>query len=440
MKILIVNTYDRGGAANACKRLHLGLLDTGINSKVLLKSKQNDWPESFQFVPEKNAPAFQEKLKRKLKMLARELKLYKKKNDLDFKVTFLNTRQKGLEMFSFPQSPLDITQSPLYKEADIINLHWVANFLDFESFFKNNSKPVVWTLHDMNPFSGGEHYEEVFLGIDNDGNPIERKKSEDEIRFSNQNLLLKKTILSQVDNLTIVAPSEWLVQEAQKSEVFRNFKIHYIPYGLDPTIYKPRNQRYSRDILNIPQEKKVVLFVADAVNKNRKGFVYLEKAFERLNNEDFVLCVVGSPSDEKKPRKNYLELGSINKEGLMSSAYSAADVFVIPSLMDNLPNTVLESLMCGTPVIGFPEGGIPDMIKSGENGLITEEISVSSLHKTLVEFFNSLESFKREEIRKEAVRNYDSKIQANRYISVFQNIMEKSNFVTNRKGRGNFKV
>jgi len=331
-----------------------------------------------------------------------------------------------LELYSFPNSNVDITETDLYKEADVVNLHWVANFLDFESFFRKNNKPVVWTLHDMNPFSGGEHYEERFLGIDENGNPIERKKTEKEIKFSNQNLILKKEILSQVDNLILVAPSKWLFEEAQKSEVFKNFKIHYVPYGLDPKIFKPRNQNYSRDILNIPQGKKVVLFVADSISNNRKGFIYLKKAIEQLNDSNLVLCAIGSKNSSIKSFENIIELGSIKDERLMSIAYSAADVFVIPSLMDNLPNTVLESLMCGTPVIGFPVGGITDMIQDGENGFLTDEISVESLKSTLSKFLTAENNFDRMSIRENAVGKYDQKIQADNYIRLFNNILDKS--------------
>lgn len=426
MKILIVNTYDRGGAANSCKRLHLGLLLKGMDSKVLLKSKQKNWPKCSEFMFPDNLLSTQQKIRTKFKRIFRELKIYSPKSKKDVNQDFLNNREKGLELYSFPNFNIDITESDLYKEADVINLHWVANFLDYESFFKKNKKPVVWTLHDMNPFSGGEHYEEIFLGIDENGNPIERQKTELEIKLSNKNLALKQEILSKVDNLTIVAPSKWLVQEAQKSEVFKGFKIHYIPYGLDPNIYKPRKQDYSRDILNIPQGKKVVLFVADSISNNRKGFIFLKKALEQLNDSNLVLCAIGSKNSSFKSFDNIIELGSINDERLMSIAYSAADVFVIPSLMDNLPNTVLESLMCGTPVIGFPVGGILDMIQHAENGYITDEISVQSLKSTLSKFLTAENNFDRLSIRENAIKKYDQKIQADNYISLFNDIFDTS--------------
>ncbi len=421
MKVLLVNTYDRGGAANSCKRLHLALLDQEVNSKVLLKLQQNNWPNSSIFSKPTSNPTFFEKIKNKVNYILTKLKIYTPRSQKDVYTEFLSNRPEGLEFFTFPNSNIDITQSPLYKEADIINLHWVANFLDFESFFKKNKKPTIWTLHDMNPFSGGEHYLEKFLGIDESGKPLSREISKEEQSVAIKNIALKKQVMSKVDNVTIVAPSKWLAKEARKSEVFVGKPIHCIPYGLDPELFTSRDQEYSKDLLNIPRGKKVILFVADSINKNRKGFIYLLEAFKQLELEDVTLCTIGN-SDGVEMNNKVLKLGDINDEKLMSYAYSAADVFVIPSIMDNLPNTVLESLMCGTPVIGFPVGGIPDMIQDGVNGLLTNEISVISLVETLTEFLNISKKFDRNKIRKDAIEKYDQKIQAKKYIDLFQKI------------------
>ncbi len=422
MKVLLVNTFDKGGAANSCKRLHLVLLSKNIESEVLLKSKQDNWMHSFNFVQFPKSLSKIKRLENKIKRILKEFKVYSPIEPKQEDQEFLKRRLRGLEMFSFPNSGIDITQSAPYKRAEIINLHWVANFLDYQSFFKKNTKPVVWTLHDMNPFSGGEHYEEKYLGIDNFGFPVRRQVSEEEINVAKKNIEIKIQALSKVNNLTIVAPSEWLAEEARKSEVFKGKSIHCIPNGLDPKIYSPRDQEYSRDILNIPRDKKVILFVADSISNNRKGFIYLKRAFQQLSEKNVVLCAVGQKNSELESFNNILELGSVYDERLMSVVYSAADVFVIPSLTDNLPNTVLESIMCGTPVIGFPVGGIPEMIIDGENGLLTKDISVPSLVETLSKFLDFPGRFDRKRIRENAVEKYDQKIQAERYISLFKKI------------------
>lgn len=425
MKVLIVNTYDRGGAANACLRLHKGLLNNNIYSSVLLKNKQNQFPKTYQFKSRFKKKSKISKMIFCVNSFFNMLSTEKRNQALEKK--FLDNRSNGLEWFSFPNSNIDITESKLYKDADIINLHWVGAFLDYESFFKKNTKPVVWTLHDMNPFSGGEHYEEQYLGVDDLGCPISRKRTDKEHQVFKQNITIKLQALSSVDNLIIVAPSIWLANEAKKSLAFKSKPIFCIPYGLDSDIYSIKDKNKSRLALNIPLGKKVVLFVADSIQNNRKGFTYLYKAFELLKRKDVLLCAIGRNNEKLSSLHNIVNLGHINDENKMSLVYAAADVFVIPSIMDNLPNTVLESLMCGTPVIGFPIGGIPDMIKHGFNGLIAKDLSVNSLSETLKNFLEYPIEFEREKIRIDTVKKYDLNVQAENYIKLFNNLYSFKN-------------
>lgn len=426
MKILIVNTFDFGGAANSCKRLHLAFLKEGIDSKVLLKHKNNNWPNSFQFEKIKKPLTILQRVNQKLRRIGHILNIYRPKLKSDPKSEFLKQRSKGLEMFSFPQSSLDITASQLYEEADIINLHWVANFLDLETFFLKNNKPVVWTLHDMNPFTGGEHYKEEYLGIDEDGKPLKRSYSNLELEIISENIALKRKIFSKIDKLYFVAPSQWIAKEAKKNDLLQNAKIIHIPNGLDPEIFRLHDSIFSRNFFKIPANKKVILFVAESLENQRKGLEFLNRALEELKRDDIVLCAVGRTSSHLN-FDNFVPLGSLNDERLMSLAYSAADVFVIPSIIDNLPNTVLESLMCGTPVIGFPAGGIPEMIIHGKNGLLAKEISVEALKQSIIEFLDHPEVFDRKDIRENAIRKYDENIQADNYRKLFGQLIEKRN-------------
>jgi glycosyltransferase involved in cell wall biosynthesis len=424
MKVLLVNTYDKWGAANSCLRMHNGLLKSGVDSRVLLRYKEKNISFTEVLKPRIQVTSKFQRVKIKFRVILKKRKVLKQKPASENEL-FLRNRQKGLEAFSFPDSKFDITKSEPYNDAVIVNLHWVADFLDYSSFFKKNKKPVVWTLHDMNPFTGGEHYLEKYLGIDTLGFPLKRHITDEELRIAKKNILIKTQALSNVDNLTIVAPSQWLAEEARRSDVFKNFAVFCIPYGLDAEIFKPRGKNYSRDLLGIPKDKKVVLFVADSIDNSRKGFVFLKKALEHVSDQNLFLCTVGAKKNVIETTENILELGAIYDERLMSVAYSAADVFVIPSLMDNLPNTVLESLMCGTPVIGFPVGGIPDMIQDSVNGFITEEISVDSLVKTINKFLNNPSCFNEIEIRHNALNKYDQKVQSQRYIDLFVKILNK---------------
>ncbi|WP_298494570.1 glycosyltransferase [uncultured Algibacter sp.] len=421
MKLLLINTSDIGGAGKACVRLHQGLLSMNVDAKLLLAKKTANHENSFLLKP-KEDHSLKNKIKKKSIKILRELKLLKTPKKTKEQL-FVENRALGLELYSFPNSNYDITESPLYKQADIINLHWVSGFIDYESFFKKNTKPVVWTLHDMNPFTGGEHYKETFLGIDENGFPKKRVLTNEEILQFKKILNLKKEALSQVKNLHFVTLSDWMTYELQQSDFFGKFPVHKIPNGISSKVFKPRDKRYSRELLNIPLDKKVILFVADLIHANRKGFKFLVEAINKLEQENVQLFVIGNKNESLYNFKNIIQYGVVKDDRLLSSIYSAADVFVIPSLMDNLPNTVLESLLCGTPVIGYPIGGIPDMVSHGENGLISESVSVDALANSINQFLSNGVLFSTEEIRKQAVIKYDDKVQAKNYMRLFKSLV-----------------
>ena len=425
MKILIINTYDKGGAANACIRLHEGLLAQGVDSMLLLKEKSKDIPRSFQFKP---VVDFRSKLKSRLSILGQlmlqllPLKIQRKFIEND---DFLQNRDSRLEYFSYPTSAYDITKSTLYMEADIINLHWVAGFLDYKSFFEKNTKPVVWTLHDMGPFLGGEHYDETIIGISKTGVPLIRKRTSQEKEIYSKILSNKQEWFENVSNITLVAPSKWLVSESRNSALFSKYPVCHIPYGLNPNNFKNHNVQMAREVLGLPEDKKVLLFVAEAVSNPRKGWEFLSFALKNLGDSDVLVCAVGYTPKEPLQDLNIKYLGYITDFRMLSLCYSAADAFVIPSLMDNLPNTVLESLMCGTPVIGFPVGGILDMVEHQKNGVIATEISGPSLSRAIKDFLNGSIEDDSVSIRKSAINFYDSKIQAKRYKSLFGSIFSR---------------
>jgi glycosyltransferase involved in cell wall biosynthesis len=425
LKILLVNTFDHGGAANSCFRLRRGLLNVGIDVKLLLQKKTKNFSSVEVAQPLLPKISRTHKARKALRKVLKEFNLYK--NKAPDQVPFLWKRASQLEMFSYPNSNFDLTASNFYDEAEIINLHWVANFLDFKSFFKKNQKPVVWTLHDMNPFTGGEHYAELFTGIDENGLPIKRVLSDFEREEFKKVIERKKEAIIDFKNLTIVAPSQWLADKARKSEVFKGRPVYCIPNGLDHETFTPRDKAFCRELLNIPLDKKMILFVADSISIHRKGFLFLKRAIQQLKRKDVIFCAVGNNDLDFGKDKDIIQLGSINDERLMSVVYSAADVFVIPSLMDNLPNTVLESLMCGTPVIGFPTGGIPEMVEHQFNGLITNEISVPALAQTIDKFLEEPNHFDREKIREDAIKKYDQKVQAQKYQALFEEILSNDN-------------
>jgi glycosyltransferase involved in cell wall biosynthesis len=428
LKVLLVNTNDTGGAAKACIRLHLGLLAEQIDSSLLLKQKKDYGIPRSHFFPQPPKILTVEQIvyNKAISLLKRYSVLKETAEEVQQKrqQEFLQGRPEGLEPYSFPLAKTDITQSSLYQEADIIHFHWVAGFLDYPTFFSKNNKPILWTLHDASPFLGGEHYVERFLGIDDVGQPIQRNYSDAERKADSKYLGIKRKALEDIKPFPIVAPSQWLKTESQHSLLFNKYPHYHIPYGFPTHIFKPVDKGFCRDILGIPRHKKVLLYVANDVRANRKGYEYLKKAFKSISSEeiDLFLCAIGRESGLER-KENLLELGEIVDERLMAIAYSAADIFVLPSLEDNLPNTMIESLLCGTPVVAFAVGGIKETIENKKNGLLCEEISVKGLKQTIEKCFANLHLFDSSKIAKDSSLKYNLSKQAQQYLSLYRNIL-----------------
>lgn len=418
--ILHISTFDQGGAANACIRLHLGLRAQHHASKLLVLKSTRKIPESYAYPTEGGLTSWASKKWRKY--LSRAGVAKDPFTNEWARLAFQKKLPPAAEYFSFPVTKYDITRTRWYAEADIIHLHWVADFLDYPSFFASNKKPVVWTLHDMGPFLGGNHYETGFTAPFPDGTMP--ALHEEVKKVMKKSKAIKHAALASVKNLTVVAPSQWLTNKSAADEDFGRFPQYTIPYGLNEQIFQPRPQGYSRELLGLDPHKKCFVFVADHVENKRKGFAYLQRALELLGNKDITLCAVGQYTGQVNERIHFL--GSIGDERLMSAVYSAADAFIIPSLEDNLPNTVVESLCCGTPVVGFPAGGIPEMIREGVNGLICSAISAEALAEAVKQFLQRAETFNRVAIAQEARAKYALAQQAQAYQKLYQDILQQN--------------
>jgi len=401
MNILHISTSDRGGAAIAALRQHQALLQAGIDSKFLCLNKSGvDIPEVYPF----QRPSYSLFLKGLHKLGVYHTQADKNQKDL-------NQLKGKYKMFTFPRTDFNVMEHPLVQKTDIINLHWVGNFLDWPSFFKGINKPVVWTLHDMNPFQGGFHYVEDKIRNAASFSSLENKLLEEKIRS-----------LAGFKNLCIVAPSQWLVNESQKSTLFRDYPHRHIPYSLDLNIFKPFDQYFARKVFDLPQNKKILLFVSQSTSDRRKGLNLLAEAFKMIQNkEDVMVVAIGGKPKKSGLFQNVHFLGSIHGERLMRLAYAAADAFVIPSREDNLPNVMLEALACGTPVIGYPIGGVKETIRSGINGLVADEVSPLALNNAIMEFFQ--QTFDTNAIRKFAEEQFHPKVQAQKYMELYQSCL-----------------
>lgn len=402
MKILHLSTYDKGGAAIAALRLHDGLLKNAVDSSFLVLHKNSNREDVSEHAMHHSGL------------------MQKAFNYLGFPQTTVQKNFKRINdkthtgaPFTFPITDIDVTQNDLIKNADIINLHWVSDFIDFPSFFKKINKPVVWTLHDMNPVMGGFHYltdkEHNEFGLE-----TLEKQFED----------IKLTSLEKFNNLSIVSPSKWLLALSENSNTLSPFKHHYIPYGLDLDIFKTMDRTQARRLNNLPTDKIILTFISDNIKINRKGFDLLLQAVKKLHsNSNILFCAIGKNNDEINEGIHYF--GSINDNHKLSSLYAAADAIIIPSRQDNLPNVMLESLATGTPVIAFNTGGIKDLITNEYTGILADTIDASGLLKAINDFLLTRNKFNKKEIRKFAEDKLSLAKQAQSYINLYNKILKK---------------
>jgi glycosyltransferase involved in cell wall biosynthesis len=413
---------DQGGAANSCIRLHLALLDLGVESKLLVLEKKAGIYKSYGYYSQSLKSKAVEVLKKigfKIGLCNHPYLGSKEKQRRNLKKQFFT----DFEYFSTPFSDFKLTQSKLFREADIIHLHWVAGFLNYSEFFSNTTKPIVWTLHDMAPFNGGYHYLGFQQNLNSIGEPMPLNFP-DKSRMVLENFLKEKLhSLKNFSNLTIVSPSRWLLDLSKKSDLFFKYSHHHIPYGLPKEVFYHKNSAEMRLELGIPLNKRILLFVSDSLSNPRKGMHLLLKALEEYPaSSDVELCCVGKIGNFEN-LGNARFFGRIYDPTKLASIYCAADLFVIPSLEDNLPNTVLESLMCGTPVLGFSIGGIPEMVIPGINGFLAEQVSVDGLSKALLHAFGKLNQLDRKAISENAIEKYASEIQSTNYFELYQSLL-----------------
>jgi glycosyltransferase involved in cell wall biosynthesis len=312
--------------------------------------------------------------------------------------------------------------------ADLLHLHWISGFVDVPHFFEVIDLPVVWTLHDMNPLTGGCHYNFGCRRFEKKCGLCPRLDSTSEDDPSRRSWRRKRIAFHEKarrDQLHIVSPSIWLKQQAEQSSLFGEFPIYNIPNGVDHTLFRSRNAESERSELGISSAQKVLLFVAHTRSNDRKGFQLLLDALAELDVENVTLLSVGGNEPNLPDQLSHVHAGYVKDDRKLARLYSLADLFVIPSLQDNLPNTVLESMACGTPVVGFNTGGIPDMVRPEETGWLADSGDVRSLRDTLEAalFESDVRERKARRCREVVEEEYTLERQAQRYADLYDSIL-----------------
>jgi glycosyltransferase involved in cell wall biosynthesis len=417
MKILQISTGTTGGAGIACLRLHGQLKASGIQSKVLcMKDKANAGgidPAITPYINQKKISYWPNRFRLK----ASELQLQKQ----------LKNRPPGYEVFSSSVSPFDITSHPFYKEADIIHLHWTAHFLDHRTFFARNNKPVVFTLHDMFPFTGGCHHADGCMKFTGDCDSCPQLRGTIDDSYAASQLAIKLKAIQPSQAIHIASPSIWLQSLSKQSRLFKSFPHTHVSNGFNESVFKVLDKSETRKKLGIPDDKPVLLFVAESIHNHRKGFHILQEALQQLDTPVTLMAMGANKNKLPLPQDVYFP-GRIQDEQLMAQCYNAADMFVLPSLAENLPNTIAESLLCGTPVTAFNAGGIGEMIVNYENGWLCDEMSVRGLLTGIKKLLEN-KTNPAATISEAAAKKYSLKKTADTYISIYRELYSNHHLI-----------
>jgi len=418
MRITHLSTTDQaGGAARSAYRLHQGLLEIGCDSKMLVHRKVSTDPRVLVFAPPRDLAA---RVRRAIRG------------------RFLSRNRRALEAVPPGASLLSEDRSEYGADVlgqlpgqDVLHLHWIANFFDCQEFFRRVPRelPLVWTLHDMNPFTGGCHFDDgcgKFVDACGACPQLASRRAGD---FTAQCLRRKKDALGKIaaQRLHVVAPSRWMAGEAQKSAVLRRFPVSVIPYGLDTGVFQPRDKQQARQAFGIPARAKVILFVADSAEEKRKGLHVLLQALEGLDADSGAhLVSLGRGLPAPSIKISSQNLGFLREDEKLALAYSAADVFVAPSLQDNFPNTILEALACGVPVITFAAGGCAEQVENGRTGLHVPAGDARQLRNAVTGLLGdaALRAAMSQAARQAAVDKYSLRLQAERYRSLYETLLQ----------------
>lgn len=357
MRVLIVNTSERtGGAAVAANRLMMALNNNGVKAKMLVRDKESD---SLTVVGLPKSPMLN------WHFLWERL------------VIFFHCRfsRKHLFEIDLANSGSDITKLREFQEADVIHLHWInQGMLSLSGIRKilKSGKPVVWTMHDIWPATAICHLTlncRNFTTHCHNCRLLPGKGSSSDLSTS---VWRKKEKMLEDSSIYFVTCSHWLEQEAKASALLRGQKIVSIPNPIDTHIYRSGDKQTARKNLGLPEDKRLILFVSQRVTNKNKGMDYLIDACRQL--KDYELVILGGHAEEvvdQLPLKAH-PLGYVNDERRIVEIYQAVDVFILPSLSENLPNTIMEAMACGVPCVGFKVGGIPEEIDHKRNGYVAE--------------------------------------------------------------------
>ena len=405
MKVLHVGYSDtRGGAAIAMMRLHQSLIDINVDSKVLVAEKISN--DSNVIGPSKSLEVILYEIKQ---ILARQKKYIFKKND------------------NFSHS-LNIFRSNIVKKIneinpDIVNLHWINNELMSIGQINEIKQPIVWTFVDMWPMCGGEHYTETRRYRDG------YLKSNKDVKGFDLNRWLwnKKKKNWEKKIKKVVCISEWLKEKAMESDLFGNSKVEKINCNLDLSLWKPVDKNEAKNILNLPSDKKIFLFVStNGIEDKRKGFEFVDNALNNLSNSrnDFQLLILGKANSLNKKKYEYKVIDKLlNGNPIeLRLIYSACDLILAPSTLEAFGQVALEGASCGTPTVAFNNTGILDIIEHKVNGYLSNYKDQEDFNEGINWILNNDDKNLLNNCLKVTKEKFDSRLIANKYLDIYKSL------------------
>lgn len=413
MKIAMLNTFDGGGgAARSAWRLHQGLLRKGVASSFVTQYNKSGDPSIV------CGTSRFEKLVALLRPLVDMLPL-----KLYFK------RDHG-QPFSSAFVPVAKRVRQSVEKADVVHLHWIVHGFVNIPFLRSVRRPIIWTLHDSWAFTGGCHLPAACRRYKENCGNCPQLSSRCALDLTRFNWKLKMAAWKDV-NMAIVTPSNWLAECARSSSLFAGRRIEVIPNGIDTNIFKPLDRSECRRILNLPQDKHLILFGAmGATSDKNKGFDLLQDALDvlprQIGGKECMLVVFGArPLDLPDLPVEARFMGTFSDDVALSVLYSSADVMVAPSRQENLPNTIMEAMACGTPAVAFDTGGIPDLIDHQYSGYLAKPFNTVDLAHgirwVLRQTGLGLKS------RAKVQKDFDLNVVTQRYIELYSEIMAEKN-------------
>lgn len=413
MKILIVNISDiQGGAAKAAYRLHRSLLAQSIDSQMLVQNKISD---------DFTVQIFNHSILLKGLNILRQIidsipvRLYKKRSKTLFSPSWFGS-----------SNIVDVINKI---NPDIVHMHWINGGMIRIEELSRIKAPIVWSLHDMWAFTGGCHYDETCEGYRNMCGNCKVLGSNKNNDLSTKIFNRKQKIFSNIESMTIVGLSRWLNDCSTNSTLLKNKKHINLPNPIDTSIFKPFDKEKARELWRLPKNKQLILFGAmGATSDPRKGFVELVQALLELKDEkvEFVVFGASQPQESHDFGLKTHYLGSLQDNVSLVTLYSAVDVMIVPSIQENLSNIIMESMACGTPVIGFDIGGNSDMIEHKTTGYLAGPFDAIDLKNGIEWVLNNPDYIKlRHNSREKILKEFDSVIVAKKYIKLYKDTLNE---------------